>query len=82
MIEAGFTSRFRIKRFVCIEKSTFDNLTQPFHRLERLLQMRFQIESIVMVASNQTSGSDDKTSPLCDGQDIGRFRLFASLIGD
>ena len=44
--------------------------------------MWFEIVGVVVIASYQASGGDDKAIYVRDWQDIGRFCLLTPLIGD
>ena len=43
--------------------------------------MLFQLEGIVVVASDRQRGSHDVALRICDGQDVGRLGSLASLVG-
>ena len=71
IVETDLTSSQRIKTCVGIEESALKDKPQTFHRLESGPKMRFEMVSVVMITRDDLGGSHDKTSDICNGQDVG-----------
>lgn len=82
MVEAHLAGSFGVEGTVGVKVSTGDGQAQALDELESRLQMRLEVISVMMVASDNARRSDDVAVAFGDGQDIGGFSAFARLIGN
>ena len=82
MIEANLPSFQRIKSAVRIEVSASNRQSQALHLLESSLQVRLEVEGIMMVARDHPGGSQDIALRVGDGQNIRGFGAFSVLVSD
>lgn len=82
VIEADFARFQGIKGTVGVEVSSGNRQAQVLHMLEGGLQMRFEVESIVMIACDDPRRSHYLPLRVGDGKDIGGFGTFSVLVGD
>lgn len=82
MIETDFARLERIKSAIGVEKSSRKGQSQALHRAKGVLEMRLEVESVMMVACDDPARSDDVALSIRDRQNIRRFRPFSVLVSD
>ena len=82
VIETNFPRLKRIKGAVGVEESARNRQSQLLHPAKGILQMRLEVEGVMMVACDDPGRSHHIALCVGDGQDIRRFRSFSVLVGD
>ena len=82
VIETNLARIHGIKGTVGVEIRSGDGQAQAFHVLEGRLQVRFEVEGVMMVARHDPGRSDHVALSVGDGQNIGSFGPLALLVGD
>lgn len=82
VIEANLAGFERIKGAVGIEVSSGNRQAQALHALEGRLQVRFEVEGIMMVARDHAGRSQHVALRIRDRQDVGGFRALSVLVSD
>ena len=81
MIETHLPCSLGIEGAVGIEVSSPNVQAEPFHRLEGILQVCFEVKGVVVISCHKTSRGDDVAFAISDGQDVGGLGFLAPLIG-
>ena len=82
VIETDFAGFERIKGAIGIEVRSNNRQSQALHPSKGILEMRLEVESVMMVARHDPSRSHDKTLHVRNRQNIRGFGTLAVLIGD
>lgn len=79
MIEAGFAGLTGVKGCVGVEISSGNIQSCPFQVFEHDLQMRFEVESVMMIACYNAGRGQNEAVRVCQRQDVGSFRFLSPL---
>ena len=79
VIEAGFAGLSGVKGCVGVEISSGNIQSRPFQASEHDLQMRFEVERVMMIARYNTGRGRNEAVRFRQRQDIGSFRFLPPL---
>ncbi len=82
VIETNLACFQRIKSAIGVEIGSGNRQSQVLHRAKSVLEVRFEVESIMMVARDDPGRSHHIALSIGDGQNVRGFGSFSRLISD